>query len=182
MPSRVVEIAKSLGLKINAQIAQSLIKYSGVNLNVLASQLEKLILSIYPKKTVEISDIKEYCTHCDDVFSLVDKLFEKNKDGILTELKSLFLKRHPLEILAVLQSTISNYLVIKNYQNKLSNFEISKKVGIHEYRVKLAVDKMKNTSLNELTNLKLALIKAEESIKEGKLNENLALEIVLLNF
>ena len=41
---------------------------------------------------------------------------------------------------------------------------------------------MKNTSLNELTNLKLALIKAEESIKEGKLNENLALEIVLLNF
>ena len=182
LPSRVVEIAKSLGLKINAQIAQSLIKYSGVNLNVLASQLEKLILSIYPKKTVEISDIKEYCTHCDDVFSLVDKLFEKNKDGILTELKSLLLKRHPLEILAVLQSTVSNYLVIKNYQNKLSNFEISKKVGIHEYRVKLAVDKMKNTSLNELTNLKLALIKAEESIKEGKLNENLALEIVLLNF
>ena len=41
---------------------------------------------------------------------------------------------------------------------------------------------MKNISLRELTNLKLGLIKAEESIKEGKLNENLALEIVLLNF
>ena len=92
------------------------------------------------------------------------------------------MKRHPLEILAVLQSTISNYLVIKNYQTKLSNFEISKKIGIHEYRVKLAIDKMKNITLKELTNLKLALIKAEENIKEGNLNENLALEIVLLNF
>ena len=113
---------------------------------------------------------------------MIDKLFEKNKDDILIELKSLLFKRHPLEILAVLQSTISNFLFIKNYQNKLSNFEISKQIGIHEYRVKLAIDKMKNISFSELTNLKLALIKTEESIKEGKLNEKLALEIVLLNF
>lgn len=182
LPIRVVEIAKSFDFKINTQIAEALIKHSGVNLNVIANQLEKLILSIHPKKTVDFDDIKKYCTHCDDVFTLIDKLFEKNKDEILIELKSLLLKRHPLEILAVLQSTVSNYLVIKNYQNKLSNFEISKKIGIHEYRVKLAIDKMKNIPLCELTNLKLALIKAEENIKEGKMTDNLALEIALLNF
>ena len=182
LPLRVIEIGKSFDFKISAQIAEALIKHSGVNLNVIANQLEKLILSIYPRKIVEINDIKKYCTHCDDIFALIDKLFEKNKDDILIELKSLLFKRHPLEILAVLQSTISNFLFIKNYQNKLSNFEISKQIGIHEYRVKLAIDKMKNISFSELTNLKLALIKTEESIKEGKLNEKLALEIVLLNF
>ena len=154
---------------------------SGIRVNSIAPGIIDTDMNKNLKQQ-EINDIKKYCTHCDDVFTLIDKLFEKNKDGILLELKSLLLKRHPLEILAVLQSTVSNYLVIKNYQNKLSNFEISKKVGIHEYRVKLAVDKMKNISLRDLTNLKLGLIKAEESIKEGKLNENLALEIVLLNF
>ena len=64
----------------------------------------------------------------------------------------------------------------------MSIYEISKETGMHEYRVKLQLEKLQNISVEALVKLKQNLTKAETQTKTGEISQqNLALEMALLN-
>jgi DNA polymerase-3 subunit delta len=95
-------------------------------------------------------------------------LIAENKAKALEEYQKLLTKKHPLEILSVLHTLLHSKIQIKANAQKCSPEEIAKIINMHPYRVKLEIQKLKNTSLKNLVRLKQNLTEAEYKIKSGQ--------------
>ena len=173
-------LAKNQELKIDNNAIQAIIEQVGTNLESIANYFEKIKLYIYPEKKVDIKIVKENCPISEDIFLFLDKIIAGDKDQAMIEYKSLCFKKHPLEIIALLNSTFSNLIFIKSNENKMSQKLIAQSLKMHEYRVKLTSEKIKKNSLESLVKFKKRIIDTEYKIKTGKMDTDLAFELLLL--
>lgn len=146
----------------------TLIEQVGNNLRELAQELEKLKLLAHPKTTITKKMVKEICISNEDLFNFTDFLLKNDIGQALLEFQRLLDKKHPLEILSALQTMLRKWIIIKSKSKELPLFEISKLVGQHEFVVKNTLEKMKDTPLKYLVNLKQNLFQAEYKIKSGQ--------------
>ena len=150
------------------EAALALIEQIGNNLRQLSQEIEKLKLLAYPKTTVTKKMVKEICISNEDLFGFADFLLKGNKGQALLEFQKLLEKKHPLEILAAVQTMLRRWIIMKSKSKELSMFEISKLTGQHEFVIKTTLEKMKDTPLKDLVALKQNLLQAEYKIKSGQ--------------
>jgi DNA polymerase III delta subunit len=84
------------------------------------------------------------------------------------EFNKLTDKKHPLEILAAIQTMLRKWIVLKLKAPSLSNLELARETGMHEFVVKQTLQKLKSISTSELVKLKQNLYEAECKIKSGE--------------
>ena len=161
--------AKTKKIKLDSAAMTTLISQVGNKLRQLDEELEKLALLAYPENAITKEMVREICIANEDLFTFSDFLMQNQKDMALVEYRKLLDKKHPLEILAVLQTMIRRWIVLKSKSSEYSAFELSKLVGQHEYVVKLTLQKLKNTALKDLVYLKQRLTETEYKIKSGQL-------------
>jgi len=159
--------AKKHEITLERDAILTLIEQVGNNLRELAKELEKLKLLAYPETKITKKMVKEICISNEDLFVLTDFLIKGDKQHALLEFHKLLDKKHPLEILSPLQTMLRKWITIKLKSREMPPSEISKLVGQHEFVVKTTIEKMKNTPLKDLIDLKQNLIKAEYNIKSG---------------
>lgn len=182
LPTEIQKMAKEKDLTISSDSVAVLIEQLGVNLTLLDSELEKLKIAIHPKNAIDSASIKKYCTSTDDVFVLADLIIEGNKNEVLKQYNLLTEKKHPLEIFAFLQTNFQKFIVIKNYEKKMSPADIGAKLRLHEFIVKKTQEKLRKTSLEKLIQIRENLINVEYKIKTGQtVSPETALEMVLLS-
>lgn len=180
--SWIKKSAKSKDITLDSPAILALIEQAGNNLRQINHELDKLKLMAHPSTNVTKKMVQEICIGHDDLFTLADFLMKNNKSKALLEYKKLLDKKHPLEILAALQTMLRKWIIIKSKAQSLSAFELSKLTGQHEFVVKTTITKMKDTNLKDLVKLKQNLIQAEYRLKtgEGAGLEN-ELELAILN-
>ncbi len=182
LPSAIIKLAKEQELELTNDCATKIIEMLGSNLRVISNELEKLKLYIYPNKKPTTQDIEKICTSTKDVFKLVDYFILSKKDDAMNEFTLLTQTQHPLQILALLQSTISRFINLKLLSRELNSFEISKKINMHEYRVKLELEKIRGYKYDELLQLKKNLTECEFKIKSGQVyTEEITVEQIILS-
>ncbi len=182
LPPVVIKLAKENELELTSESASKLIEMLGSNLRVIDNELKKLKLYIYPQKNPTIKDIESICTINQNIFKLVDNFVLSQKDDAIKELSLLTQTQHPLQILSMLQGTISRFINLKLLSRNMNSFEISKKVNMHEFRVKLELEKIRNYRYDELLQLKKNLIDCEFKIKTGQIySEEIAIEQLILS-
>lgn len=167
----IKKIAKKQDVSIDDEACVALIEQVGNNLREIVKEIEKLKLFAHPEKNIKKSMVREISISNEDLFVFADYLLKGDKGFALNEFRKLLDKKHPLEILSAIHTMLRKWITIKiNNINGVSNFEISKLVGQHEFVVKTSLEKMKNTPLKSLVELKQNLIKTEYKIKSGKAN------------
>ncbi len=159
--------AKSKNLKISDEVASTMLLQVGSNLRLLDSELEKLKIFAGDKPATK-EMVKEICVINEDIFTFADFLINENLSKALEEYHKLLSKKHPLEILSVLQTLIRNKIQIKSASIKYSPDEIAKMFNMHPYRAKIETQKIKNVSLKKLVKLKENITMAEYKIKTGQ--------------
>jgi len=168
--------AKSKELNLTNDVSSELLIQVGSNLRLLDSELEKL--KIYAGKNMVTKQmVKEICVTNEDLFVFADYLGAGDKTKALVEYKKLLVKKHPLEILSVLHTLLHSKIQIKAYSSKYSPDEIAKLTNMHPYRVKIEIQKLKNTSLKTLVKLKQNLTDAEYRLKSGQATLELDKEV-----
>lgn len=175
----ITQNAKEKNLKIMPDAAMELLISAGEDLRRLDSEIDKLELIAYPEKNITKKLIQCLGLSCDNIFTLADVLISGNKQDFYIELNKLFEKDEPLRILGFLQSTVRRWLTLKLDAKTMSQFEISKKHNMHEFRVKKELEKLSKITLNGLIELQKTLTDTEFKIKSGKLEPKLALEMML---
>ena len=167
--SWITKIAKDKNLKINPDAAEELVINKGNDLREYDTELEKLSLLAYPENIVTKQMVQDMCTSNEDLFKFTDYIVENNYGKALIGLKKLFETRHPLEVLIPLQTMLKQWIFMKLNQKSMSYKEIGDKLGhIHEYRVKVTLEKLKNTKVKTLVDLKQRITEAEYKIKTGQ--------------
>ena len=92
---------------------------------------------------------------------------DNEKDKALLEYRKLLDTKYPLEILSTLQTMLRRWIILKAKGKTSNSFELSRLTGMHEYVVKLNLQKLKNTNLKDLVRLKENITDAEYRIKAG---------------
>ena len=170
---------KEKNLTIRPDAANELLISVGEDLRRLDSEINKLELLAYPEKTITKKMVAELGLSCDNIFTFADVLISANKGQSYLELNKLLEKDEPLRIMGFLQSTIRKWLILKVDAKNMSQFEISKKHNMHEFRVKKELEKLAKVSINDLISLQRKITETEFKIKSGKLEPKLALELML---
>ena len=82
--------------------------------------------------------------------------------------KKLTDKKHPLEILAAIQTMLRKLILIKVKQQTSSTIELARLTGMHEFVVKQTISKLKNTKAADVINIKQNLFNVECKIKSAE--------------
>ena len=93
---------------------------------------------------------------------------KNQKDKALLEFQKLTDKKHPLEILAAIQTMLRKWIILKTKSSTASPAELSKLTGQHEFVVKQTLTKLKNTKISDLVKLKQNLFEVECRIKSAE--------------
>lgn len=182
LPTVITKLGKENEIALTPDCTAKIIEMLGSNLRVIDNELKKLKLYIYPNTKPSVREVENICTVTQDVFKLVDYFILSRKDAAMKEFDMLTQTQHPLQILALLQSTISRFINLKLLSRDFGAFEISKKVNMHEYRVKLELEKIRSYRYDDLLQLKKNLIDCEFKMKTGQVPaEQLALEQIILS-
>lgn len=156
---------KELTLKDDA--IELLIQSIGNNLRNFDKELDKLKLMAHPENVVTKKMVEEIVISNQDLFNITEFIIKNQKDKALLEFKKLVDKKHPLEILAAIQTMLRKWIIIKNYANTMSTMELSKQLGMHEFALKQTIIKLKNSRIADLVRLKQNLFAVETKIKSA---------------
>lgn len=158
---------KNKDLVINEDAIELLIEQLGSNLRQFDSELDKLKLIAHPQKTVTRKMVEEISFSNQDLFNITELIMKNQKDKALLEFQKLTDKKHPLEILAAIQTMLRKWIILKTKASAPS-IELSKLTGMHEFVVKQTLTKLKNTKLGDLVTLKQNLFEVECKIKSAE--------------
>jgi len=172
----VREQLKRFEIKMGSDVLSYFVQNVGVSYRELENELEKIKLALYPANIVTKDTIDKTCVQNSDSFSFFDAFLSKNKEAALELLSDILEKQHYLPLLAFMQNNLRKNILIKMYSKSMSSFEIAKKVGMKDFAVKKALEKLSSISLESLVNLRQSLTITEFKIKKGELDAVLALE------
>lgn len=161
-----------------------LINRVGNNLNLLEQEINKI--KTYKDKDLNITkeDILNLsCKSIDvDIFNLIDNIVANNKEKVIESYDEMLkLGEEPIKIIVMLANQFRIIYLAKKLRKKgYMEKDIASLLEIHPYRIKLALSKGYNFSEDSLLKYLEQLADLDISIKTGKIDKNLGLELFLL--
>lgn len=144
----IMNYAKSIGVKLSVNALNKLLLFNNDNYDLVLGELDKISLITNNIDEKEVEDygaklvIQENFAMCD---AITNKDY-KNISSMLSEFESG--KGEVIPFVGLLTST---YLLILHAKNStLSNDDLAKTLGVHQYRIKLARDKARKYTSDEL--------------------------------
>ena len=183
LPKFIMNEFLGSGYKIDYKTVSYFVDYVGKNVDILLSEINKMIIYKDTDKEIFIEDILNISSKGfnDNVFDLSDAIMKKDFKKIFSCYNDLMiLKEEPIKIIALLASQFT--LV---YQSKLLSKEgfmskdIASTLKVHPYRVKLALET--NYPDFELKDILKKLHNLDYEIKTGKVDKAVGLENFLLH-
>ena len=181
------KMAKELlsGYSISDSTINVLLDRVNNNIDILRQECIKLSNYKLEEKEITLDDVKNMVNKNIelDIFKLIDDIVTKNKEEAM-EIYEEMLKHNeePIKIIIMLSNQFrlmfqSKKLIKKGYSEK----EIAKKLNVHPYPVKLALQKSRNYDESRLLFLLSELADLDFQIKSGEIEKRLGLELFILS-
>jgi DNA polymerase-3 subunit delta len=170
------------GGSILPQATELLVRFVGSDLWIMANEVDKLILFTGGRR-IEEDDIREVVSYAQEVniFALVDAILEV-RVGVAQELMQRLLKQGavPAYILVMLSRQVNLLVRVRELRNRgKSRNEIQNKLGLTDFLLHKAWEQADKYSPVRLREVYHQLLEADLSIKTGKYDGELALNILI---
>jgi len=166
------------GVKINADATALLLSFAGNNLWRLSNEINKI--SNYKKNGVVTKEDVELLVRPNienDIFKTIDALASKNKKEALTLLhKHLDNGDNSLYLLSMIAYQFRNLLAVKELIEKRRSLSGS---GLHPFVVKKISYLCGSFTLAQLKNIYQKIFEIDADIKTGKIDAELALDLLV---
>lgn len=172
------------GYKIDNDSIKRIISLLGGNFKLIDNEINKLKLYKIEEKVINIIDIESVVTKVleDDIFKLVEAVLNNNKEKIFNLYKDLIeLGEEPIKIVIMLANQFRLIYQVKVLlEDGLNKSEIANILGVHPYRVQLALEKSSKYQESKLLDILESLANIDMEIKSGISDKNKALEMFFL--
>lgn len=176
--------AADAGLTMSPAIAKLLIGRVGNQMQRLSMELEKLISYCLGAGEITAKDVDAVCTDTieDRIFEMVEAVSLKNQKRVMSLYKDLLtLKEAPAKILAIINGEYARLLTIKSLADKgMNESAIANTMGISSFIVSKRMPTVRKYRLEEIKNCLNKGIQADQSYKEGRIADRMAVEILLV--
>lgn len=172
--------------QMSASTISSFLYRCGSDMYTLRNELDKLIAYVGDRKEITNYDLEQLTSFqtINQIFIMLDAIARKQRDKVLTLYYDLIeLKESPFGILALLIRQCNQLFQVKNLDNLgKDNGTISKQIKIPGFAVGKLRDQAKMFSMEALRDMIEACAKTDESIKTGKINDRIGVELLLIQF
>lgn len=162
-----------------------LIDRVGKNLAILSQEIDKIITYKNEDKNISDSDIimltnKNFDI---DIFALIEAIITKDKGKALDiYYEMLKYNEEPIKIIVMLANQFRIiYQAKEMYKKGYTESDIAQNLGIHPYRIKLALNKAREYSSSSLLSYLSKLADLDIGIKTGNINKEISLELFIIN-
>lgn len=153
------------------------------NLQLIENEIGKLAL--YVGKGGEVTweivrdTISTSLTH--NALELVDAVLNKDLHRAIIIYKDLeMMRQEPIALVALLAYQFRNILQVKILKEQgASNQAIQREIKVHPYVIKLAAERARRFSYEQLNMIITALMETDAGIKQGSMDKNIAFELLL---
>ena len=183
----LTDILKNMfeGYNISIQDIRFMIDRCGNNLDILSQEVKKIKIYKDEDKNITKEDIINLTSkNIDiDIFGFVDTIVNKNKNKALEIYKEMLINgEEPIKILVILANQFRIIYQAKElYKQGYSGNDIATMIGIHPYRIKLALKKAINYNSDTLLDYLEKLADLDYDIKIGNIESSLGLEMFILS-
>ena len=182
LASYVVKEFKNYNLSINLKTANYFVDYVGKDIDIIQNEIDKMVIFKDNDNLITIDDINSISSKAfkDNIFDFTDSILKKNYKKMFECYNDLMrVNEEPIRLISTLASQFIFIYQVKLLNNEYkSQKEISDILGVHPYRVKLALES--DYMDNEVVDIIKKLHELDYGIKSGKLDKNYALEDFLL--
>lgn len=174
------------GKKITQRDMELLLTKTGTDMGNLRMELEKLICYTEGRDVVTAEDIEEICTTqtTNRIFDMVRAVTEKNQKRALDLYYDLLtLKEPPMRILFLLAKQYRQLLQVKQFAEAgLAQQEMASKLGVPSFAVRNIASCARAYTISELEQAIKDFVDAEESVKTGRLEDKLSVELLIIKY
>ena len=175
-------LIKDEGYIITQSALQLLIERSDQVIDTILSNYQKLKMVATDNKITEKSVMQNVdLSLAQNIFAILESALDKNYREAVERLDNQLREgTNPIQLLAVFENQLELILVVKILaQRGRSEPQIVKELGVHPYRVKLAL--RNRLKIDKLENLLRAAIDLEFKYKNGTYREDNFLKLFILN-
>ncbi|MFA5602218.1 MAG: DNA polymerase III subunit delta [Bacilli bacterium] len=180
----IINHLKENNYKISRNDALYLKDRTNNNLDIVYQELNKLMLYKENEKEITEEDINELVSKNidDNIFSLINAVVDNNKPKIMEIYNELIRNNEePVKIIVLIANQFRLIYQTKVLYNQgYTEKDISSKLGVHPYRIKLAYQKGKIMDEKKILKYLSYLANLDFEIKSGKIDKYLGLELFLL--
>lgn len=172
--------------KISENALDYLLEKTGTDMENIRKETEKLFCYCMDKEAITEADIEEICVKrlASHVFDMVNAIADKKqKQALELYYELLALKEPPMRILFLIARQFNMLLQVKELGGRgYSNKTIGEKVGLPGFVAGKYVTQAARFQKEELREALEACVLAEEAIKTGKMNDNMSVELLLIQY
>ena len=171
----ILNSLKSSSVEIMEDALRLLIEYCAGDLTKISVEVAKL--KTIGKKTIELSDVKEFVTPDKEyqIFELTEQLASGNKLKVFDIIETLFKKdKNPVGLIQFVYTSFRRLLYISLSAQK-SDDELGSLLGVKPYAIKMARLQAKKFSVKQLKKINQELSSLEYMIKSGRFNQDVAI-------
>ena len=175
--------AGSEGMSINFDAARYLAASIGPDLRMIDSELKKLHL--YNNfGDINIESVRDMVAQVREqsVFRVVDFVIEgRSKEAIVVVTRLLDSGSSPAMITRMIERQVRFLLIAKDLKSRdIPNAELGKRLSLFGYPLTKTLDMEKNISMNRLLFMHDLLLNLEIKVRDGVLQEHLALDFLIV--
>ncbi|TQS74598.1 DNA polymerase III subunit delta [Ornithinibacillus gellani] len=179
------QLAKAKGITIDSHAYEIFESELSGNLQMLESEVEKLALYVGEDGIVtkEIAADLISRTANSSSMMLADAVIERNLHKAISISKELqIMKEEPIALIALLAFQFRTMLRVKLLKQKgYTQQQIQRQIGAHPYVIKIAWNREGRFSMDRLKQVMDNLANTDAAMKQGKMEKNLAFELLLYN-
>ena len=183
--SFVADALKANKFEFHNDLTKQIVNQVGHDLLVLNTELEKLIIYMGDEKKLDGSIIKKVLVKniMDTIWDLMDVILINDKKRTLELYNSLLeLGEDPVKIYNIIASSYRLMLEARTLNDAgFTNKDIASNLGVHPYRVELALNKSRRYDKEILINQIERLYDLDLKVKSGKVEPVLGLNNYLLS-
>jgi len=185
---------EKLGAKIENPALENLINFVGNDLWQMKNEIEKLVSYKSTKRAdeaiassppftdnqvIQVKDIELLVKPKieTDIFKTIDAIAQKNKNLALRLLhKHLGKGDSPLYLLSMINFQFRNLLMVKSHKTEQG---LNEDLGMHPYVIRKTTEQARKFTTSELKKIYQKIFKVDLSIKTGKINPDVALDLLV---
>ena len=183
MPNFVINEFKENNYKIDYKTAVYFVNYVGKNIDILSSEINKMIIYKDNNYVITKDDINEISSRGlkDNVFDFTNAIMNKDLNKMYECLNDLLIiGEDPIKIISLLANQFLFIYQVKLLdQNGKNQNDIKEILKVHPYRIQLAMNT--NFLLYELSDILKKLHELDFKIKTGSIDKKAGLDDFLLH-
>ena len=173
-------------LKISREACDLILDKTGAGMDYIKQEIEKLVSYCQGREAVTVEDVENVCVAqtTSQIFDMISAIANKKQQQALDLYYDLLeLKEPPMRILYLIVRQFNGILQVKDLMSRgVSGKEIAARIGAASFVVGKYQAQAKYFEMNTLLDALNECAKTEEAVKQGRLNDRLGVELIIIKY